>query len=275
MTEPINTIQEKDASVAFSRQAAVFDELYSSDSIIQYKRKRVRDHVLQFLKPNSTILELNAGTGEDAVFFAQQGHIVHATDISEAMQTRLKEKVELYNLQMKISEEICSFNQLDFLSNRGPYDLIFSNFAGLNCTNNLSSVLLSFDSLLKPGGYVTLVILPKFCLWEFLLFFKGKFKTALRRFSGKRGTKAHIEGEYFRCWYYNPSFIKKKLKKTFTVIKLEGLCTIVPPSYIEGFAKKHRKTFNRLVKFEKKWKAAWPWKLIGDYFIITLQKNKL
>lgn len=275
MTEKINTIHEKAAAVAFSRQAAMFDELYAGDTIIKYKRKRVRDHVLQFLKPNSTILELNAGTGEDAIFFAQQGHTVHATDISETMQTKLKEKARQHGLQMRISEEACSFHQLDFLSNRGPYDLIFSNFAGLNCTNNLSTVLHSFESLLKPGGYVTLVILPKFCLWEFLLFLKGKFKTAFRRFSGKKGTKAHIEGEYFRCWYYNPSFIKNQLKKSFTVIKLEGLCSIVPPSYIVGFAEKYPKTYNRLVQFENKWKAAWPWKLIGDYYVITLQKNKL
>ena len=100
--------------------------------------------------------------------------------------------------------------------NRGPYDLIFSNFAGLNCTNELDKVLQSFDSLLKPGGIVTLVILPKFCLWEFLLLFKGKFKTAFRRFSGSKGAKAHIEGEYFRCWYYNPSFIRKHLKNSFS-----------------------------------------------------------
>ena len=74
------------------------------DTIIQYKRKRVRDHVLNFLNPNSHILELNAGTGEDAIFFAQQGHTVHATDISDVMQAKLlKEKAKQYNLQKKIS----------------------------------------------------------------------------------------------------------------------------------------------------------------------------
>ncbi len=68
--------------------------------------------------------------------------------------------------------------------------MIFSNFAGLNCTGKLDQVLLSFDPLLKPGGLVTLVLLPPFCVWETALVLKGKFKTAFRRFFSKKGVKS-------------------------------------------------------------------------------------
>jgi hypothetical protein len=110
---------------------------------------------------------------------------------------------------------------LENLDQPGPYDFIFSNFAGLNCTDQLPKVLDSISNLSKPCGLVTLVVLPKFCLWEFLLLFKGKFKTAFRRFSGSKGTKAKIDGEYFRCWYYSPSLIRRHLKKSFDVVALE------------------------------------------------------
>jgi hypothetical protein len=103
--------------------------------------------------------------------------------------------------------------------------------------------------------------------------FKGKFKTAFRRFSGRKGSKAHIEGEYFRCWYYNPSFIKYHLKESFNVVSLEGLCIFVPPSYTTGFAEKHPKIYSLLKKIEEKLKSKWPWRNIGDYYIITLQKK--
>ena len=274
MNNDVYTMNEQSAATAFGKQAPLFDALYSSDTIIQYKRKRVRDHVLQWLQPNSHILELNAGTGEDAVFFAQQGHIIHATDISVEMQSLLSEKVKQQGLQNNITHELCSYTDLKNLKVHGPYDLIFSNFAGMNCTNELPKVLHSFDSLLKPGGIVNLVILPKFCLWEFLLLFKGKFKTAFRRFSGSKGAKVHLEGEFFRCWYYNPSFIRKHLKEHFNLIGLEGLCSLVPPSYLQGFAEKYPKTYHSLVKKENKWKARWPWKVIGDYYIISLRKSK-
>jgi ubiquinone/menaquinone biosynthesis C-methylase UbiE len=273
MTDTPAHMPEKAAARAFSKQAPVFDQLYSSDTIIRYKRKRVREHMASFLSVPSTILELNAGTGEDAIYLAQQGHQVHATDISTGMQDLLIKKVEEQQLDRLITYELCSFTELESLQQQGPYDHIFSNFAGLNCTDQLGKVLDSLSYLLKPGGTVTLVVLPKFCLWEFLLLFKGLFKTAFRRFSGRKGTRAHIEGEYFRCWYYNPSYIRKHLKDNFTVMRLEGLCTIVPPSYMENFASKHPGLYRFLEKKENRYKASWPWKVVGDYYIITLRKK--
>lgn len=264
---------EQAAATAFSRQAPLFDQLYLSDATIRYKRQRVRVHTENFLTPGAHILELNAGTGEDAIYFAQKGYRVHATDISEGMQEILRNKVAELELRDRVTHEICSYTRLEQLQHQGPYDHIFSNFAGLNCTDKLDKVLGSFNYLVKPGGTVTLVVLPKFCLWEFVLLFRGLFKTAFRRFAGKKGAKAHIEGQHFRCWYYNPSFIRKRLKNTFDVMALEGLCTIVPPSYIENFAVKHPKLFRLLVKKEDRWKSRWPWKAIGDYYIITLRKK--
>src|SRR6202000_3362134 len=122
--------------------------------------------------------------------------------------------------------------------------------------------------LLVTGGLVTLVILPKFCLWEILLLFKGKFKTAFRRLNAKNGTDAHVEGIHFKCWYYNPSFVIDTLKNDFEELSVEGLCTIVPPSYIENFAENYPGLYNRLKKTENYLKDKWPWKCIGDYYII-------
>ena len=273
MTTISANTNEQLAEAAFSKQSKIFDEIYSGNTIVNYKRERVRKHMLQLLNPGSQILELNSGTGEDALFFAQHGHHVHATDLSVGMQNELMNKVALHNMQAKVSNELCSFTNLAQLKNQGPYDHTFSNFAGLNCTGELDKVLASFNDLLKPGGTVTLVILPKFCLWETLLVFKGKYRTAFRRFFSSKGVTAHVEGTYFKCWYYNPSFIVDQLKSSFNLLGLEGLCTIVPPSYIEGFAEKHPAAYQFLKRWEDKLKEKWPWKYIGDYYIISLRKR--
>jgi ubiquinone/menaquinone biosynthesis C-methylase UbiE len=269
---PIN-INEQSAATAFSKQSIVFDELYSDNTIIQYKRKRVRGHLVSLLQPGSHILELNAGTGEDAVWLAQQGFKIHATDISEGMLHKLREKIKFHQLESRISSELISFTQLDKLVGNKEYDCIFSNSAGLNCTDELDKVLRSFEPILKPSGVVLLAILPKFCLWENLLLFKGHFKTAFRRFFSSKGRKAHIEGSYFKCWYYNPSYVIKHLKGKFDLISVEGLCTLVPPSYIEGFAEKYPRLFSILKEKENKWKTKWPWRSIGDYYIISLRRR--
>jgi ubiquinone/menaquinone biosynthesis C-methylase UbiE len=266
-------INEQHAADAFSGQSVIFDDLYGANTIISYKRERVRSNVQKYLKPGSSILELNSGTGEDAIFFAGKGHQVHATDISPGMQQQLMLKVQKYQLGTMVSNELCSYTDLYNLKNKGPYDLVFSNFAGLNCTDELDKVLASVSPLLKPNGLVTLVILPKFCLWETLLLFKGKFKTAFRRFFSSNGRAAHIDGNYFKCWYYNPSYITKRLIVQFDVLSIEGLCTIVPPSYLEGFAEKHPSVYNTLKKWEDRLKTKWPWRVMGDYYIISLRKK--
>jgi ubiquinone/menaquinone biosynthesis C-methylase UbiE len=268
-------LNEQLAEKAFSAQSSIFDNIYASNTIVQYKRDRVRKHVLKYLKAGSTILELNSGTGEDALFFANAGHHVHATDISAGMQQQLKTKIVAAAITDKVSHERCSFTGLHQLNNKGPYDLIFSNFAGLNCTGELNKVLASFNDLLKPGGCITLVILPKFCLWETLLVFKGKFRTAFRRFFSRKGRTARVEGHHFTCWYYNPSYLINSLKCQFDLLAIEGLCTLVPPSYIEGFPEKYPVAYRYLQKLEEKLKSTWPWKVTGDYYIISFRKKQV
>jgi ubiquinone/menaquinone biosynthesis C-methylase UbiE len=266
-------IDESHAKDAFSLQAPVFDQLFGSDGIIQYKRERVRAHLLPYLNKQDQILELNAGTGEDAMYFAALGYTVHATDISEMMQQVLQEKIYKNRLQHLVTTECCSFNRMDELQQRGPYDHIFSNFAGLNCTNNLFGILNSCATVLKPGGMIHIVIMPPFCLWETLLLLRGKFSTATRRWlHTRKGVTAKVEGKPFRCWYYSASQVRKAMKGKYQVLKTEGLCTIVPPSYITGFDKKYPVLFRRFCSLETKLKSSWPWNAMGDYYIMSLQK---
>jgi ubiquinone/menaquinone biosynthesis C-methylase UbiE len=275
MNEYLSRLNEQDVARAFTGQSAVFDQIYAGNRIVSYKRERVRAQLIKYLKPGSRILELNAGTGEDAIFLAKQGHHVHATDISPGMLDKLKSKVDGLSLSDAVSSELCSFTSLENLRDKGPYDCIFSNFAGLNCTGNLEKVLKSFENLLKPGGLVLLVMLPGFCLWETLFIFKGKFKTAARRFFSLNGRRAKIDDAFFTCWYYSPSFIQKTMKNHFHLMELQGLCTIVPPSYVENFAEKYPKTFARLCTMEERLKNRWPWKYIGDYYIISLKRDQI
>ena len=266
-------MNEQYAAKAFTRQSRIFDECFSENSIIQYKRTRVRELVSARLPPNSRILELNSGTGEDAIWFAKQGHQVHATDISTGMLNVLNEKTARCSLQNKITTELCSFTNLQSLKAKGPYDLIFSNFAGLNCTGEINLVLQHFEDLANPSGLIILVIMPGFCLWETSLLFRGKFKMAFRRRFGKKGVKARVEGIPFTCWYHNPATVISALKNNFRLLNTEGLCSLVPPSYFEHFPEKHPALYRFLKKKEDRLKTKWPWKFIGDYYILVLQKK--
>ena len=53
-----------------------------------------------------------------------------------------------------ITVEQCSFTKLAQLKNKGPFDYVYSNFGGLNCTGDLDKVLTDLTPLIKPGGYL-------------------------------------------------------------------------------------------------------------------------
>jgi ubiquinone/menaquinone biosynthesis C-methylase UbiE len=263
------TLQQQKVSAAFSRQSLVFDELDEKNQILAWIRDKVRKHVLSYWKQGEHILELNAGTGLDALFFAQQGFYVHATDNAPGMLAVLSHKVNRLSLGNRVTSQQCSFLELDKI--QGKYDHIFSNFGGLNCTKKLDEVIHSFSSLLKPGGTATLVIMPPICPWEMLLAFKGNFKIAFRRLK-KNGTPSHLEGIYFNSYYYKPSQVKKMFGLGYKLLSIKGLASLVPPPYLENFPSHFPRVFKRLTSMEDTLGGIWPFNKWADHFIITLQK---
>ncbi len=267
----IETLQEEQASAAFSKQAPVFDRIDEENGLIVWMRQRIHQEVMSFAHKGDYMLELNCGTGIDALYFASQGIRVKATDNAPGMLEQLQSKVVSSGLEEQVSVQRCSFNNLEQLGTTPQYDYVFSDFGGLNCTDKLDKVLLDIDRLLKPGGRFTFVIMPRVCPWEMLMVFRGYFKTAFRRFR-KGGTSAKVEGLPFQCYYYDPRFIIDKIGNAYKLRSLKALAITVPPPYIEHFIERHPKLFRTLAGWENKLCHKAPFNRWGDHFMITMQK---
>jgi ubiquinone/menaquinone biosynthesis C-methylase UbiE len=254
---------------AFSRQSANYDAYEEKHAILQWMRDQVRNQVLSFLQPHNKILELNAGTGLDAVFFARRGYKVHATDLAEGMIFQLKNKVNLLELHDKITIQQCSYTELEKIAN-GPFDHIFSNFGGLNCLADLTMVTEKMSALLKPSGFVTVVMMPPICPWELALIFRGHFKTAVRRLR-RQGVLAHLEGIHFMTHYFTPLQVLKAFGKNFKKAKLQGLAAVSPPPYMENFPKRHPKLYKFLTLADARISHLPPFNSWADHFILTVQ----
>ena len=262
---------EIEVSSAFSKQSTVFDEIDDANSCIGWVRDRVRKEVANYMSEGARVLELNCGTGIDSTYFAALGHEVLATDNADGMLATLNKKIAGTDIESRITTKKCSFNKIGDI-NEGQFDYVFSNFGGLNCTDKLYEVLSGIDKVLKPGGYFTLVIMPKVCPWEMLMFFRGYFKTAFRRFK-KNGTNAHLEGVNFLCYYYSPDYVVKHMGQGYELCSTKGLCITVPPPFIENFKERHTKLFNVLAKVEDKIYAMKPFNKWCDHYMITMKKS--
>lgn len=256
-------------SEAFSQQSDVFDNVYKNNLLSEYMRAKFRTELLQHLPAKAHILELNCGTGMDTIFLTQKGYSIVAIDNAPGMLQQLKGKIEGTELADKISVQQCNFEHLEQLQPQ-TFDHIYSNFSGLNCTPKLDQVLLSLKPLLRKGGKVSLVIMPKVCPWEIIMLLKGKFKTAFRRFS-PNGATAHIEGVHFTTWYYNPSFVLRTLRNDYNLLSLKGISIAVPPPFIEHFVERHPRLFRFLCRIDSRIEKYFPFTYCCDQYMITLQ----
>ncbi|HEU5291857.1 MAG TPA: methyltransferase domain-containing protein [Cyclobacteriaceae bacterium] len=250
---------------AFSKQAVHYDADDAANPILTSWRQQVYSHVNKFLSPSSFILELNAGTGIDAVHFAKQGHRVHAIDIAQGMLAQLQKK----SAGLSLTCERLSFEELHFLS-VDSVDYVFSNFGGLNCTDDLSKVARYLPFIVKRGGYVTFVIMPPVSLWEWLWLFKGHGKKAFRRLN-KDGVMAHLEGEYFQTYYHAVNDIKKGVGDRFKLIACEGLGIFSPPPSKPDFVSKHPMMYKILTALDKSLRNLFPFNRWADHTIVTFQ----
>src|SRR5512143_4073355 len=90
---------------AFSRTAEKYDSFAQDHPHLTRMRNKVYEHVARHVPRGARVLELNAGTGTDAVQLAQRGYFVHATDIAPGMLERLPEKVSRLGLHDRVSME--------------------------------------------------------------------------------------------------------------------------------------------------------------------------
>jgi ubiquinone/menaquinone biosynthesis C-methylase UbiE len=220
---------------AFSKQSNIFDEYEETNDILKWMRSITHKHIEKYLRKNEKILDINAGTGLDAIYLARQGFRVHCIDIAEGMIDKKNKKVRKKQLEDLISYQVLSFTDLDKLNDK-LFDYIISNFGGLNCVQNLQDVFTHFGKILKPGGKVTLAIMPHICLWELGLIFRGIFETAFRRLN-KNGTEANVEGINFTTYYHSVSKTIKALGSSFRVLEIQGLASVSPLPYMINFPK--------------------------------------
>ena len=261
---PFGTIAE-----AFSRTAEKYDAFSQDHPHLARMRGKVYAHIARLLPPGSRILELNAGTGTDAVQLAQQGYSVYATDIAGGMLDRLREKIVRLNLGEQVTVQECSFTNLEHL-NGGPFDAVFSNLGGLNCIPDLSPVIHSLPQVIRPGGLITWVLMPPVCLWELATFFTGQGRLAFRRLS-HGGTRAHLEGLYFDVYYFKPGQVIDWFGKDYQLLALEGLSVITPTAESKNLARRFSRIYSALSWLDDRLSLHAPWWGWGDFYILSLR----
>jgi SAM-dependent methyltransferase len=229
----VTTCQSIQTGPAFDAIADEYDQMFTYSILGKAQRSLIHRALRGHFRQGQRILELNCGTGEDAMYLASQGMQVLACDISERMIAVARQKAENHFSGGCVAFAVCANERLDMLESHAPFDGALSNFGGLNCTEDLARISRSLADRIRPGGELFLCMLGPFCAWEILWHVAhGHWRKAFRRMK-TGGTDARIGGASLRVHYPSVRAMRRAFAPGFRMASWRGIGIALPPSWME------------------------------------------
>ncbi|HEX6939821.1 MAG TPA: class I SAM-dependent methyltransferase [Longimicrobiales bacterium] len=263
---------------AFDLTADRFDERFGEWRSVAAQRAAVRCYLLRIFPPGSRLLELGAGTGEDALFMLERGYDVTLTDGSPRMVERASEKLRRAGyggrarVEQAVLESLDDFAERARASGRTPYDGAYSNFAAFNCIEDLRRVALPLAKLLRPGAACALVVFGPCSIGEIVVqLIRRDPKAAFRRF--RRGpAPARLGGEHFQVWYPRPRDFARAFSPYFRLRRVRGIGILVPPSAAEPWISEFPRVVKAFEAVDRVLTA--PLARLGDHVLLHLERTE-
>jgi SAM-dependent methyltransferase len=263
---------------AFDAFAPDYDAGFTHTRLGQLLRPRVWHILAQQFTAGQHILELACGTGEDAIWLAQRGVKVTATDGSAEMVRATAAKAQQFGVIERVQATQLSLQEMwdghllttHYALRTTQYDGTFSNFGGLNTIGDWRPLAENLAQLVRPGGKVVLVVMGPVCPWEIgwhLL--HGEWGTAVRRF--KDQATATIGNHAIPIWYPSARRLRHDFAPWFRHLHTQSLGLWLPPSYLGHLVEQRPRLFawlNRLETKTARFSGGW-----GDHYILLLERQ--
>lgn len=258
-------------SLAFDSVAEQYDDQFTRSVIGRAQRDAVWQKIAATFSAGQHILELNCGTGEDALFLARHGISVTALDASKQMVLQARRRRELEAPDSPIRFALVPTEDLAGLNDASLFDGVFSNFSGLNCVPDLAAVVEQLSVRVKPGAPLLLCLSTRFCLWEILWYLLlGNFRKAFRRCGGH--ATARFNGYTIHVHYPTLRHLRA-LFVPFALRSCTGIGIMVPPSYLEPWARKHPQLISALSRIDRALCNLPVFRVIGDHMLLHFEKT--
>jgi len=259
------------AVLAFDYLAEGYDDLFTKSLIGRAQRDVVWNVLNHTFRSGDYVLELNCGTGEDAMFLARNGVSVAAFDASEQMI-----RIASQRLRAEAPDALVRFSQLPIeliheIRTERQFDGAFSNFSGLNCVADLSQTAEDLATLLLPGAPLIVCLSTRFCISEMIWFLlRGKLRSAFRRCSGRAAAKV---GEFVVDVYY-PTLrqVRKSFSSACVMRSCVGVGVTDPPSYLEPWIRKHPQLLNIMRAIDKVLSTCRGFRVLGDHMLLRFER---
>jgi len=270
-TLPLRSHVVSNAGAVFDQMATEYDQIFTDSLIGRAQRDAVWNVLTRTFQRDDNILELNCGTGEDAIFLSNKGVSLFACDASEQMIAIAEQRLRDQSSSLPVVFCHLPTERIKELNPESMFDGAFSNFSGLNCIEDLGAVAVALTDLVKEGGHLLFCFSSRFCLIEVIYYLcRGRWQKALRRWNGY--TVATFGDLKLPVYYPSLQQIRRYFAPHFTLCSCIGVGVAVPPSYCEKWARRHRGLFRVLCHLEKIIAPLPGFRLTGDHILLCFKK---
>jgi ubiquinone/menaquinone biosynthesis C-methylase UbiE len=235
---------------AFDTIAATYDDAFSESAIGLAQRNVVWSEMDRVFHRGQRILEINCGTGIDAIHLARRGVHVEACDAASQMIALAQKRARATDLPVRF--RCLPIESIGELAPATLYDGVLSNFSGLNCVEDLNAVARSLSRLVRPGGRIVLCVFGTFCLWEVLWYLSGRdLRRAFRRLR-RRGIEAVLgPSATVTVHYRTVNALRKLFEPHFRLERRRGAGILVPPTYASAVVSRFPRLFRFAVQADR------------------------
>jgi SAM-dependent methyltransferase len=247
--------------------ASDYDKRFTATVIGALMRKAVWARCAVRFQPGDSVLEMNCGTGEDALWLAHRGVHVLATDVSPAMLEVARAKLSAMPAGPQIRFQLRAWEELAALE-ASPFDGVLSNFGGLNCVSDLRTAASALATKLRPGAVAILCVMGPLVPWEWAWFFAQAHPAkGLRRLraagSQWSGIKVHYPSISKTCEAFTPGF---------RMLRVSAVGALLPPPYTEKLLGRFPRILAGLDRAERRLESVWPLPWLADHYLLELER---
>jgi ubiquinone/menaquinone biosynthesis C-methylase UbiE len=256
---------------AFDQLAGTYDELFTHSLIGRAQRDAVWDTLKNTLRAGTRVLEINCGTGEDALFLARHQIAVVACDGAGAMIATARKRLEVEGPEAEIVFQELATEHLWQLRPAKPFNGALSNFSGLNCVADLEQVARELARLLEAKAPLVICLSTRFCLAEIAWYcLHGRFRKAFRRASGS--TIAHLGPYAVEVYYPTLRRITRIFSPWFCLRSCKGIGVAVPPSYLEAVIRRWPALCRHLREVDRRIAHLPGVRILGDHMLLHFER---
>jgi len=259
------------AELAFGHLASTYDTEFTETLIGRAQRAAVWKCAEAVFAPSSHLLELNCGTGEDAIHLARLGFVVTACDVSSNMIAEARKKALLEGLSDRIHFYVKATERITEIAAHHSFGGAFSNFSGFNCVKDLGAVARDLAPSLLPYSPLLFCFSTRHCLWESVWYLlHGDRRRAFRRWKGRH--HARFGDTVFTVYYPSCREIQESFAPYFRLVSITGIGVAVPPSYVNSFISRHPRLLRALENIDTTIRDLPGLRTLGDHVLLHFER---